>query len=70
MTDQWMVLRKRLHRSGWWVLAGAAPWVGVWTMGGGALLATSPVCYVLGETIAGFVLTELLQHPIPEVRDR
>jgi hypothetical protein len=51
-TAQWMVLRKRVRRAGWWVLASA--------VGMGA----SGVVSVVGVgVITGFVLIMLLRHP-------
>jgi hypothetical protein len=63
---QWVVLRKRVHRSGWWVLASTVGWA-VGMVGAGAV--GYAVSGAIAGTITGYVLTQLLRHPIPEVRD-
>jgi hypothetical protein len=67
----WVALRKRLRRSGWWVLASAVAWALVWT---GAVIWTglapgvgaAAVAGVSYGAITGLVLVLLLRHPVEE----
>jgi hypothetical protein len=67
-TAQWLILRERVHRSGWWVLANVLGWPVV------GLVATDGLTgMIVGVTVVvamtGLVLVLLLRHPIPEAVD-
>ena len=54
-------MRKRVNRSGWWILASAVGGVVggalVWAMG-----------WAAGGAVTGFALAKLLRHPIPKAQ--
>ena len=67
---QWLILRKRVHQSGWWLLAAAAGWaVGCAVDADVGMAVFGALFGALFGAITGFVLILLLRHPIPEVRD-
>ncbi len=50
-TAQWLILRKRVQRSGWWVLASGLGWAVGWMVGG----VVGPVAGAVGATWVGLV---------------
>jgi hypothetical protein len=62
---QWIVLRKRFRRAGWWVLAGAVAWIVAVAVAWAAWrsVAGFAMGYITGATITGFVLVKLLCYP-------
>ena len=64
---QWLVLRKRVYRSGWWVLASTEGRAVGWAVGFVDVAVGWVVGAAVGEavvgTILGFVLIMLLRHP-------
>jgi hypothetical protein len=75
-TAQWIVLRKRVYGSSWWVLASAAAVAVGKTVGWAVSVAMglSETMYfgvigVVGGAITGLVLIKLLRQPIPEAQE-
>jgi hypothetical protein len=62
---QWMVLRKRFHRTGWWAPAGAVAWIVAVAVAWAAMrtVAGFVMGYITGAIMTGFVLVKLLRHP-------
>ena len=71
-TAQWLILRKRVQRCGWWLLAGAVGWAVGWVVGGvgglvaGAVGLAGAVAGAVAGAITGLVLVLLLRRPIQQ----
>jgi len=60
-TAQWLVLRRQLHRTGWWIVISTLSWaVGLTGIPGPSLVGG-----VVGAA-TGLALERLLRHPRPE----
>jgi len=71
-TAQWLILRRRVHRGGWWVLASAVGLAVGWMAGGrvGSVTGAVGVAWVglvvgaVYGALTGIVLVLLLRRPI------